>query len=41
MSPDEYREFKFEQPLIESWQNHLQGKDFEHFRLTLKENPAQ
>jgi uncharacterized protein YbaR (Trm112 family) len=41
MSPDEYREFKFEQPLIESWQNHLQGKHFENFRLTLKEDPTQ
>jgi len=33
MSPDEYREFELEQPLIDSWQNHLSGKKFEDFRL--------
>ncbi|SDA95210.1 Uncharacterized conserved protein YbaR, Trm112 family [Algoriphagus alkaliphilus] len=33
MSPDEYREFKFEQPLLERWQKHLKGQTFENFRL--------
>ena len=34
MSPDEYREFKLEQPLVERWQKHLKGRKFENFRLT-------
>ncbi|TQO36759.1 uncharacterized protein YbaR (Trm112 family) [Arenibacter algicola] len=34
MSPDEYREFKLEQPLMERWQKHLKGQKFENFRLT-------
>lgn len=33
MSPDEYREFKLEQPLIESWQSHLPEMEFENYRL--------
>lgn len=33
MSPDEYREFKLEQPLLERWQKHLNGQAFENFRL--------
>ncbi|TCK80567.1 Trm112 family protein [Albibacterium bauzanense] len=33
MSPDEYREFNLEQPVIESWNNQLQGKEFKNFRL--------
>jgi uncharacterized protein YbaR (Trm112 family) len=33
MSPDEYREFKLEQPLIESWQSHLPGMKFKNYRL--------
>lgn len=33
MSPDEYREFELEQPLINSWQKNLQGKEFVNFRL--------
>jgi len=38
MSPDEYREFKLEQPLIERWQKHLKGQLFQNFRLA---KPAQ
>lgn len=38
MSPDEYREFKLEQPLIDSWKNHLGGQKFENFRLKGKED---
>ena len=34
MSPDEYREFKLEQPLMERWQKHLKGQKFENFRIT-------
>ena len=33
MNPDEYREFKLEQPLLEKWQVHLRGKKVENFRL--------
>ena len=33
MSPDEYREFKLEQPLIDSWKKHLMGQKLENFRL--------
>jgi len=33
MSPDEYREFKLEQPLLERWQKHLNGQAIENFRL--------
>lgn len=33
MSPDEYREFKLEQPLLERWQKYLKGQIFENFRL--------
>ena len=33
MSPDEYRELKMEQPLIEKWKHHLKGKSYENFRL--------
>lgn len=33
MSPDEYREFDLEQPVIESWKNQLQGKELNNFRL--------
>lgn len=35
MSPDEYREFNFEKPMIERWQKHLDGKKIENFRLIL------
>ncbi|UEG48960.1 hypothetical protein LK994_09960 [Ferruginibacter lapsinanis] len=38
MSPDEYREFKLEQPLIESWKPLLKNKTFENFRLITDEN---
>lgn len=34
MSPDEFREFKLERPLIEKWHKHLKGQKFENFRLT-------
>ncbi|MDT0690976.1 Trm112 family protein [Salegentibacter sp. F188] len=33
MNPDEYREFKLEQPLLEKYQSHLKGKKIENFRL--------
>lgn len=33
MSPDEYREFELEKPLLEKWQHHLEGKKVENFRL--------
>lgn len=38
MSPDEYREFKLEQPLLERWEKHLNGHSFENFRLVGSEN---
>lgn len=39
MSPDEYRELKLEQPVIESWQNHLPGMKFKDLRLESAETP--
>lgn len=33
MSPDEYREFELEKPLIDRWKKHLQGKTIDNFRL--------
>lgn len=33
MSPDEYREFGLEKPLLERWKAHLNGKTIEQFRL--------
>lgn len=33
MSPDEYREYKLEQPLLNNWQEHLQNMRVENFRL--------
>lgn len=36
MSPDEYREFKLEQPLLERWQKQLNGKSVDNFRLVDK-----
>lgn len=38
MSPDEYRELKMEQPLIDKWKLHLKGKNFENFRLVAGSN---
>ena len=34
MSPDEYREFRLEQPLLDKWKGHLKGRVIENFRLT-------
>ncbi len=33
MSPDEYREFELEKPLLEKWSAHLKGKTVDNFRL--------
>ncbi|HEY8689366.1 MAG TPA: Trm112 family protein [Chitinophagaceae bacterium] len=33
MSPDEYREFKLEQSLLNRWQQYLKGMTVENFRL--------
>lgn len=33
MSPDEYREFKLEKPLIDRWKKHLKGEVTEKLRL--------
>ena len=37
MSPDEYREFKLEQPVLERWAKELKGKSIENFRLVSAE----
>lgn len=37
MTPDEFREFKLEQPLLDKWKSHLDGKVIENFRITDKE----
>lgn len=39
MSPDEYREYKLEQPLLNNWQEHLQNRQVEHFRLLPQSEP--
>jgi len=33
MIPNEFREFKLEQPLIDSWKKHLQGTELVNFRI--------
>lgn len=33
MSPDEYREFKLEQPVLEHWKKYLNGREVDNFRL--------
>lgn len=33
MSPDQYREFHLEQPVVERWEKQLKGKTFSNFRL--------
>lgn len=33
MSPDEYREEQLEQPMLENWQQYLQGMQANKFRL--------
>lgn len=33
ISPDEYREFHLEKPVLERWENYLDGKKVENFRL--------
>ncbi len=33
MNPDEYREAQLEQPVLDRWQNQLEGKKIENFRL--------
>ncbi|MDT0642654.1 Trm112 family protein [Zunongwangia sp. F363] len=38
MNPDEYREFKLEQPILEKWQKHMPGKKIENFRLVEDES---
>lgn len=38
MSPDEYREFKLEAPILERWSSHLEGKTIKDFRLIDSDN---
>jgi uncharacterized protein YbaR (Trm112 family) len=38
MSPDEYREFHLEQPLLERWEKYLKGRSFYNFRLVGNDN---
>ncbi len=33
MSPDDYREFRLEKPLLERWKAYLEGKTVDNFRL--------
>ena len=33
MSPDEYREFGLEKPLLKRWKKHLKDKSIDNFRL--------
>ncbi len=41
MSPDEYREFKLEQPVLENWQPYLQNTQVELFRLLPKDQEGE
>lgn len=34
MNPDEYREFKLEQPVMEQYRPYLKGRNVDKFRLT-------
>jgi len=34
MSPDEYRDFKFEQPMLEKWEKLLNGKQGKEFKIS-------
>lgn len=36
MNPDEYREIKFEQPLLDKWQPYLADRSIEQFRVVDK-----
>ncbi|MFC5626774.1 Trm112 family protein [Algoriphagus winogradskyi] len=38
MNPDEYREAHLEQPVLDRWQNQLEGREIKDFRL--KESPS-
>jgi uncharacterized protein YbaR (Trm112 family) len=40
MSPDEYREYELEQPLLNNWQEHLQNRQVENFRLLSQSEPG-
>jgi hypothetical protein len=33
MSPDEYREWQLEAPIVKQWEHRLEGKKLESFRL--------
>lgn len=41
MSPDEYREFQLEKPLLEKWNNYLGGKKYDNFRLLTAESSPE
>jgi uncharacterized protein YbaR (Trm112 family) len=34
MSPDEYRDFKLEQPMLEKWEKFLNGKRGKEFKIS-------
>lgn len=34
MSPDEYRDFKLEQPMLEKWEKFLDGKQGKEFKIS-------
>jgi len=34
MSPDEYRDFKLEQPMLEKWEKFLNGKQEKEFKIS-------
>ncbi len=40
MSPDEYREFQLEQPVLERWEKYLGGSTFSNFRLVESGNKS-
>jgi len=40
MSPDEYREFQLELPMMQQWEKYLKGKAFNNFMLKEPETKA-
>lgn len=38
MSPDEYREFKLEQPLLDKWSEELHDKTFKNLNVIAQDN---
>jgi len=40
MNPDEFRDFKLEQPMLDKWEKFLEEKEIKEFRITAGEIKA-